>query len=57
MNKVNIFFSIFLMCFFLVSCAAIEEDDLEEGRCVLNTDCKQGYRCADTFCEDIYYPR
>ena len=45
------------MCLFLVSCAAIEEDELGEGRCALNTDCKQGFRCAETFCEDIYYPR
>jgi len=55
MNKVSLFF-ILIFCF-LVSCSAIEEDKLEEGRCAVNSDCKQGMECANTFCEDIYYPR
>ena len=47
---------IFLILFFLVSCgpARIAPGD---GRCIENTDCPDGERCFDTFCDDIYYPK
>lgn len=29
----------------------------EGGRCVQNDDCRQGFRCDEGFCVDIYHPR
>lgn len=48
-----------LLLFALNACSAIDADEpeLKEGRCNYNSDCKEGFTCRDTYCEDIYHPR
>ena len=43
----------------LSACSAIKTDEpaLKEGRCRHNSDCKEGFTCRDTFCDDIHFPR
>lgn len=42
----------------LFGCFGPAERKFPPGRCEVNEDCpNSGYRCADTWCEDIYHPR
>lgn len=54
--KCMLFFAVFFAC---SACSGIftDEDKLDEGRCNFHTDCKDGERCRNTYCEDVYYPR
>jgi hypothetical protein len=48
-----------LILFGLSACSALvaDEEKLDEGRCNFHTDCQDGQRCQNTYCEDVYYPR
>ena len=41
----------------LVACSAGEQPKPPPGRCYGNSDCPEGFRCKETYCEDIYFPR
>ncbi len=41
----------------LIGCSAGEQPKPPPGRCYENSDCPEGFRCKETYCEDIYFPR
>lgn len=53
-SKLKLLAVFFILVVSLQACAAKE---LEPGRCDYNSDCKEGEKCEETRCEDIYYPR
>lgn len=40
-----------------IGCGAGEAPKPPVGRCYENSDCPEGFRCKETYCEDMYFPR
>ncbi len=48
---------LFILSLILLSSCVTLDKPLEPGRCDINTDCIEGFRCVNTYCKDIHYPK
>ena len=56
MNKISRALFVLIVSCLNFGCGPAEKQALPPGQCYYNVDCAQGQRCADGYCEDIYYP-
>jgi Cys-rich repeat protein len=58
MNRITVSaVTMMIVSMMLGACSAGEKQRPPEGRCFTNPDCPEGFRCKNTYCEDIYFPR
>jgi len=56
----KIIFHLLLISVVFSACSVLNEaldEGPEPGRCSFHTDCLEGQKCHNTFCEDLYYPK